>query len=381
MGQTLLALLLAGFGLLLLFLGLASSAGASCPAAVGGGLLDYSADVIDKTSGRQAPDLADVDILEVRSCLEAVDIVVELRVRGSVVSTDSHYSYAGAISDEGQLPLILRFSNGTAEAYEVGNPTKRNASAELVPSFIRIRTPAANFVDYTPPWNVTGEAGISEDGHLVNRWSDSADLKAQRSPVCDEDITFHPTPFDSPTVSVTSVHISELSGVFELNAKGTAKGDVSALRVSMGVTLTFMGTTALCFSPFGSTEVAPHDSTTISLTNLSAPSHEWEYSRTYTEADLQVLYGSLATVGPAKLEVRALGSDGSWGHANSSFDPLTETVRSRGDGSTFPLGGPVLAGGAGIVAAVFFWGYLVVRRKKRMARPPTDRESHVQGRK
>jgi hypothetical protein len=352
---------LAGIGAFAL-LAASASAAPPCQAGSAAGHLDYAGDVYNFSASTQEPGHGDYDIVEMRSCRDGPDIVLGLRVAGSI-DVDREGAFYG---------LILYGSEAShAESFFLANGSAfyRNSAGETVfvanetsGAWLTLRAPAADLPGTSNGWSLKASAGIDLDLDDSVEYKDWSEASPDFEFAPDGDIAAAATPYGAPTISISSLEVATTGSQYTLTVQGTATGSVGEVRVSMGLYEVEATTNAghWKFSDYWFEQSLPEGDPAVLLAGVGSSWAEWTFTRTYDKGDLLGLFEHCgARAGELKVEARAIGDDGSWGHVNRSFEPPTMTLGcpgSKGGGSE----GPFLAGAAAAVAlvavaAVAFW--------------------------
>lgn len=279
-------------------------------------LLDYAKDVNHGFTINRTDQHAEVDLIEVASALDGSNVRFSMKVRGAIVADNDSYEYSWRVCfevvdyarPEGCSDVVVKFSNGTATFRESGDPVDV-AVVSSAGSALTVTAPLALFANFTEGWELTAEAEYDLEGY----WFDNADLDVGGGALLPQDISGDGTPFTSPAVAITSVLVQGSGTPFRVTVVGTTSGGVDELRVAIGDKTSFGGFTTWSWRGWWREENKSAGDSNASLEKVGGSWFQWKFTLDYDPSSY-----SLGIISETKIEVRAVGSDGSWGHKNQT---------------------------------------------------------------
>ena len=345
-------------------LGASAQAAAPCPSNVVAGHIDYVDDVWNKATQKEEAGHANYDVLEWKSCMDGSNIVLGVRVGGTIINDSVKSNYTFVLV--GPETLHVSFSNHSA-GYKDVNFHWTNANNTTEGSWLTIWVPNAQYGGRTGGWDLEIEATENTDMTGSDELVDWGTLDTSEEYTDSEDISLEHTPFSSPTVAITAVNVSQNGAKWRVVAEGTTSGSVAELRVAMGVRLTSFGSSSWLYSDYWVEQTMSGGDVNVALEKVNGSWAQWKFTRDYTEDEIKGILGDLFTLHEAKLEVRAIAESGQWGHASSQFQPTTvgSGTGSSSGGSGALIGVVLLVVLVAVVVAV-----VMMKKRKAAAAPP-----------
>jgi hypothetical protein len=348
----------------LALLGASAQAAAPCPSNVVAGHLDYVDDVWNKATHKEEAGHANYDILQTTSCMDGSNIVLGVRVGGTIVNDSVKSNYTFVLV--GPETLHVSFSNHSAGFKDV-NFHWMTATNTTDGAWLTIWVPNVQYGSRTGGWDLEIEATENTDGTGTVELFDADTLDTGEEYTDSTDLSLEHTPFSSPTAAVTKINVTKTGDTYRVVAEGTTSGAVAELRVTMGVRRTGLGTNEWSYSDYYIEQTMAGGDITVALEKVNGSWAQWKFTRDYTESGLKGILGDFLTLHEGKIEVRVIAEDGKWGHGSQTFQPTTvgSGAGSGGDAGSGALIGIVLL----VVLAAVVAVVILMKRKKAAAAP------------
>lgn len=323
----------------------------------------------------------ELDITQVASTVQGDDVVFTMTLRGTAEADNASvfYRWTVALSDPDESGLsfediVVEFSNGSATYQQNGDPV--NITVVSASSHgISVSFPFSLVEDFAGVWRLGGAAQWSGDGI----WMDTASLVVGNGAfLYDSDASGDVSPYSSPTATISSVTVLGEGSHFRVVVEGTTSGTVSSVQVALGDHTEFGGMGTWQWHGWWVEENQSHFDANATLQKKGGSWASWNFTWDFDPA----VY-STGLVDMTKIEARAYGTDGSWGHGNASCACGTATgpipseggngdgnntggdTNGTGQGSSFvpAFGAPAALGAAGV--AVLLVAVVSARSRRR----------------